>query len=219
MFEDYGVIFDMDGVLADTEPIHFESWVKLSKEIGIKFTKEFFKSTFGQQSIPITRKLVGPKVNNGLVEKWANRKEKYYREMIKDKLQPLPGSIELIQNLRRNKFKLAIGSSGPPENVELLLKSLNIKRYFNAIITAADVNKGKPEPDVFLYAADKLNISPKHCLVIEDAPVGILAAKKAGMKVIALTTTHREKELLEADKIAKDLTSITLNHIMKLLNL
>ena len=156
-------------------------------------------------------------MNNELVEKWANLKEQYYREMIVDKLRPLPGSIELIESLNYNKFKLAIGSSGPPENVELLLKSLNIKQYFNIIITAADVKRSKPEPDVFLYAAKKLDISPQNCLVIEDAPAGILAAKKAGMKVIALTTTHKEEQLLGADKITKDLTNITLNNIIKLL--
>ena len=217
MFEDYGVIFDMDGVLADTGPIHFESWVKLAKEIGIKFTKEFFENTFGQQSIPITRKLVGSNVNNELVEKWANLKEKYYRKMVKGKLKPLPGSIELVKSLSYNRFKLALGSSGPPENVELLLRSLKIKKYFSVIVTAADIEKGKPEPDVFLYASEKLKLNPRNCLVIEDAPVGILAAKKAGMKVIALSTTHKEEELIDADKIIKDLSYMSVNDIIKLL--
>lgn len=219
MFDEYGVIFDMDGVLADTGPIHFESWVKMAKKIGIKFTKEFFERTFGQQSTAITRKLVGPYVNNELIEKWANLKERYYREMVKDKLQALPGSIELIKSLSNNKFKLAVGSSGPTENVELLLRSLNIKQYFSVIVTAADIKKGKPEPDVFLDASEKLKINPRNCLVIEDAPVGILAAKKAGMKVIALKTTHEEEELIGADQIIKDLSYISINDIIKLLKI
>ncbi len=121
----------MDGVLADTGPIHFDSWVKLADEIGVQFSREFFEKTFGQQSVPITRKLVGSDVEQALVEKWANLKEQYYREMVKDKLKPLPGVINLIKTLKEKNFKLAVGSSGPPENVELLLTSLKIKKYFD----------------------------------------------------------------------------------------
>jgi beta-phosphoglucomutase family hydrolase len=217
MLNKYGVIFDMDGVLADTGPIHFESWVKMAHEIGLKFPREFFDKTFGQQSVPIMRKLVGSNVKAELIKKWANLKEKYYREMVKEKLKPLPGALELIKILNTENFKLAVGSSGPPENVELLLKSLKIKQYFSAIVTAADTKKGKPKPDVFLIASSKLRVSPKNCLVIEDAPVGILAAKRAGMKVIALTTTHNEEELLEADKVVKDLSHISSNEILNML--
>jgi beta-phosphoglucomutase family hydrolase len=171
----------MDGVLADTGPIHFESWVKLAAEIGVEFTREMFEQTFGQQSSTITRKFVGPEVDKVLVEKWASLKEKYYRKMIKDKLTPLPGVIRILNDLKSKGFKLAVGSSGPPENVELLVTSLGIRNYFDTIITATEVKKGKPEPDVFLIAAKNLNVKPKNCIVIEDAPVGIEAAKKAGM--------------------------------------
>ncbi|MHA1689458.1 MAG: HAD family hydrolase [Promethearchaeota archaeon] len=218
MFEHYGVIFDMDGVLADTGPIHFESWKKMAEEeAGVEFTREFFEETFGQQSIPITRKLVGPEVSQELVEKWANLKEYYYREMIKDKLEPLPGAVELIKDLKDEGFKLAVGSSGSPENVELLLTSLDVKKYFDVIITAAEVKRSKPEPEVFLLAAEKLNIGPSKCVVIEDAPVGIEAARRAEMKCIALTTTHEEEELKDADLVIKDLTEITVQNIINLL--
>ena len=125
MFSEYCVIFDMDGVLADTGPIHFESWVQIADEIGVEFTRKFFNKIFGQQSTAIIRKLVGLSVDQNLVEKWANLKEKYYREMVKGKLEPLPGVIRILNELKLEGFKLAIGSSGPPENVELTLKSLN----------------------------------------------------------------------------------------------
>jgi beta-phosphoglucomutase family hydrolase len=212
----YCIIFDMDGVLADTGPIHFESWVKLGKEIGVGFTKEFFKQTFGQQSPTITRRLVGVGVDQKLIEKWANLKEQYYREMVQNKLKPLPGAIELIKSLKSKGFKLAVGSSGPPENVDLLLISLKIKDYFDAVITADDVEKGKPEPDVFLMVSNVLNIKPKDCIVIEDAPVGIEAAKRAGMKSIALTTTHDKEELQAAQIIMKDLSNISIADIVQL---
>ena len=218
MLENYLVIFDMDGVLADTGSIHFQSWTKMAREdANAEFTREFFEETFGQQSIPITRKLVGPKVEQALVEKWADLKEKYYREMVKDKLESLPGAIELIRDLKKKNAKLAIGSSGPAENVELLLTTLRIKKYFDIVITAEDVENGKPAPDVFLIAASRLNLEPENCIVIEDAPVGIEAAKRAGMKSIGLTTTHKKEELHQADIIVKDLTFIHRDDLLKLL--
>jgi len=219
MFSNYCVIFDMDGVLADTGSIHFESWVKMAKEIGLEFTRDMFKQTFGQQSPTITRKLVGPEVDNNLVEKWANLKEQYYRKMVKDKLTPLPGVIRIINDLKSEGFKLAVGSSGPPENVDLLLTKLKIKDYFDTIITVAEVKKGKPEPDVFLMAANYLNINPRNCIVIEDAPVGIEAAKRAGMQSVALTTTHDKEELLDANLIVSDLSKISINDIKKLFDI
>jgi beta-phosphoglucomutase family hydrolase len=219
MFENYLVIFDMDGVLADTGSIHFESWKKLADKIGVLLTKEFFVETFGQQTFTITRKLVGPEFKDALVEEWGNLKESYYREMVKNKLEPLPGVINLIKSLKNKGFKLAVGSSGPRENVELLLNSLKIDKYFDVVIAAEDVKIGKPAPDVFLIAAKRLNVELKNSIVIEDAPVGIEAAKKANMKTIALTTTHDKEELLNADLIAKDLSTIHLKDILRLFNL
>lgn len=218
-YSDYCVIFDMDGVLADTGPIHFESWVKMANEIDVEFTREFFEDTFGQQSVIITRKLLGDEVDDKELVKRANLKELYYREMVKDKLEPLPGAIELIKTLKDKQFKLAVGSSGPPENVELLLNSLKVKKYFDVIITAAEVSKSKPEPDVFLIAAKKVNVKPENCIVIEDAPVGIEAAKRADMKSIAITTTHDKNELSSADLIVKDLSFVSIKDIIKLLKI
>lgn len=209
----------MDGVLADTGQIHFESWVNIGKEIGVEFTREFFENWFGQQSSDIIHKLVGLEVDTVVVDEWADRKEKYYREMVKGKLKPLPGVIDLIKDLKIAGFKLAVGSSGPPENVELLITTLKIKKYFDVIITAAEVKRGKPEPDVFLTAANLLKINPKNCVVIEDAPVGIEAANKAGMVAIALTTTHNRKELREANLIVSNLSNIRVNDIKHLLGI
>ena len=219
MYQNYAVIFDMDGVLADTGPIHYESWVKMANEIGKTFKKSYFEATFGQQSVPITRQLVGRNVDQNLVEKWAQLKEQYYREMLKDKIKPLPGVIELIEDLKSINFKLAVGSSGPPENVELLLTSLKIEHFFDTIITAAEVQNGKPSPEVFIIAAQKINVKPQNCLVIEDAPVGIEAAKRANMKCIALTTTHEIVDLRIADMIVQDLTYVSVNSILDLLNI
>lgn len=219
MYENYLVIFDVDGVLADTGPIHFESWVKLANEIGKNFKKSFFEATFGEQSVPITRKLVGNNVDQNLVEKWAQLKELYYREMVRDKIKPLPGVIKLIEDLKSNNFKLAVGSSGPSENVDLLMKALKIEEFFDSVITAEDIQNGKPSPDVFLLASEKINIKPENCVVIEDAPVGIEAAKRANMKCIALTTTHEIVKLHGADIIVQDLSYVSVKDIYNLLKI
>jgi beta-phosphoglucomutase len=218
MYSDYAVIFDMDGVLSDTGPVHYQSWVKIAKEIGKSFSKEFFKTTFGRQSVPIIRDLVGNDVDEDLVRKWADLKEKYYREMVRDIIVPLPGVLRLLQELNNLKFKLAVGSSAPPENVDLLLNSLKIAHYFNVVITASDVKNGKPAPDVFLIASEKLEVVPSNCIVIEDAPVGIEAAKNAGMKCIAIETTHPAKELLAADLVISDLSILRTKDVIKLFN-
>jgi len=217
MFENFLVIFDVDGVLSDTGPVHYESWKKLADEIGVEFNREFFNETFGQQSVPITRKLVGDGPSRRKIKQWADLKEKYYREMVKDKLEPLSGVLTLLNELKGKGFKIAVGSSGPPENVDLLLESLNIKHYFDVIITAAEISNSKPSPDVFLKAAENVNLKAENCLVIEDAPVGIEAAKRANMKSIALTTTHPREELKDADLILLDLKDLSSEDIMKLL--
>ena len=138
--------------------------------------------------------------------------------MVKGRLRPLPGVLKIINELKSLGFMLAVGSSGPSENVELLLDTLQIKHNFDVVITAKEVQKGKPEPDVFLIAAKALNVAPENCIVIEDAPVGIQAAKAAGMNCIALTTTHVKEELNGAQIISKNLTEISINDIINLFN-
>jgi beta-phosphoglucomutase len=195
----------MDGILADTSSMHFKSWKMLAEKLDLKFTKEYFNETFGQKSSTIIRKMLNDlSIADKQIEKWGALKEQYYRDLVKEKLEPLPGVKSLIQELNDIGFKLAVGSSGPKENVDLLLNTLNIKEFFDVIVTAEDVNQGKPHPEVFLRVSNKLRVEPKKCLVFEDAPVGITAAKRAGMKCIALSTTHNRSELIDADMIFDD---------------
>ncbi|MBY9005923.1 MAG: HAD family phosphatase [Candidatus Lokiarchaeota archaeon] len=219
IFEQYAVIFDVDGVLIDSGPIHYKSWKKLADEIGIPFTKQYFDDSFGKQGIPTLRNIVGKNISEKQLLEWVELKEVYYREMVKNKLIAMPGVITLIKELKENSFKLAVATSGPPENTDLLLKTIYIDQFFDQIITAADIKKGKPAPDIFLMVSKNLNILPKNCLVIEDAPVGIEAAKKAGMKCIALTTTYEVSKLNNADMIIDSLSEINTYDIIELIKL
>ncbi|MBN1215543.1 MAG: HAD family phosphatase [Candidatus Lokiarchaeota archaeon] len=219
MYKNYLVIFDVDGVLIDSGPIHYQSWKKLADEINVPFTEKYFKDSFGMQGAPTLKKLVEKNITDKQIHEWVELKEIYYREMLRDNLKASPGVINLINELKKNSFKLAIATSGPPENTYLLLKTLNIQEFFDNVKTAADIKRGKPAPDIFLLISKALQIPPKNCVVIEDAPVGIEAAKKARMKCIALTTTHERSKLTQADLIINSLLDIDSNDIIQLIKI
>jgi beta-phosphoglucomutase len=189
------VIFDVDGVLTDSYIPHYKSWQRMFGEIGVEFTDEQFRSTFGRTNRDIFAQLYpGEAMTVERAKELGDKKELFYREIIAESFTPLPGAVELIDALAAAGFKLAVGSSGPPENVRLTLEKLGRADRFDAMVTGADVIHGKPNPEVFLKAAERLGIPPEHCAVIEDAPQGIEAANAAGMTSIAiLGTTTREK--------------------------
>ncbi|QDT71099.1 HAD family hydrolase [Lacipirellula limnantheis] len=189
------VIFDVDGVLTDSYLPHYKSWERMFAEIGVAFSDEQFRSTFGRTNRDIFAQLYpGEQMTAARAQELGDKKEYFYREIISENFTPLPGAVELIDALAAAGFKLAVGSSGPPENVRLTLEKLGRAERFDAMVTGADVTHGKPNPEVFLKAAEWLGVPPAQCAVIEDAPQGIEAANAAGMTSIAvLGTTTREK--------------------------
>ena len=189
------VIFDVDGVLTDSYVPHYKSWERMFGEIGVEFSDAQFRSTFGRTNRDIFAQLYpGETMTAERIKELGDRKEALYREIINENFTPLPGAAALIDALSAAGFKLGVGSSGPPENVRLTLEKLARSERFDAIVTGADVTHGKPNPEVFLKAAERLGVLPAQCAVIEDAPQGIEAANAAGMTSIAvLGTTTREK--------------------------
>lgn len=203
------VIFDMDGVLVDTARPHYESWVAVGRERGVRITWEQFHQTFGQPNHQIIPRLFGPGLCADEIRRIDERKEAAFREVFRHSIRPLPGVVELIRGLHREGWRLAVGSSAPPENVELVLEALGVADYFGAVVCARDVERGKPAPDVFLKAAHAVGVEPARCLVIEDAPAGIQAAHAAGMVCLALTTSHPATALERADRVAANLEGFT----------
>lgn len=202
------VIFDMDGVLIDSYEAHFQSWIDLAGETGKKFTREDFTWAFGRTSRETVVKYWGGDLAPDRVAQLDDRKEELYRVIIADKLSVMPGVLALMDGLHRSGFKLAVGSSGPPENVFVTVDRLGRSR-FDAIVTGKDVTHGKPNPEVFLTAAKKLGLPPENCAVIEDAPAGIAAARAAGMIAIGLTSTGRTRaELAAADVVVGTLAEL-----------
>ncbi len=212
------VIWDMDGVIADTAPYHYKSWHEAFARRGIDLTEEMFRESFGQRNDTIIRKILGRDVVNRDIEAISTFKEESFRRMIREDLRALPGVVGLIGELRNRGFSQALASSAPLENITLLTKGLGIHHLFDAVVSDKDVTEGKPNPEVFLLAAVRLGVEPRYCIVIEDAVAGVVAAKRAGMRCIAVTNTHPKSKLGEADLVVESLESISVDDLERLLN-
>jgi beta-phosphoglucomutase len=188
----------MDGVLILSEEAHWKSWNVPAAMRGVKLDYDRFLSCFGRINPDCIKILFGPETPTDEVESIADEKEIAFREIIRSQVPLAPGVRELLTVLRKNEFRLAVGSSGPRENVELVLDAGKLGDYFDAYVHGGEVRRGKPAPDVFLLAAQRLEVPPQNCAVIEDAPAGIQAAKAAGMLPIAVATTHDPLELKNA---------------------
>ena len=213
------VIWDMDGVIADTAPYHLKAWQEVFQKKGVAFTEEDFRRNFGQRNDTIIRNTLGKLTSQSEIDTIAREKERKFRKTVRQNIKPLPGAIKLIKSLRQHGFKLALASSAPIENIKLLTKGLGIDKCFHAIVSGSDVTEGKPSPQGFLLAAQRLGVEPRNCIVTEDAIAGITAAKRAGMYCLAVTNTHPRPSLTEADLVVDTLEAVSVNDLEELLNL
>ena len=214
---DNGVIFDLDGVLIDSGQFHLLAWYDLAELHGYEMNDDMFTQTFGMRNCQIIPLLAGEKLEPEVIAELSEWKEQRFRELAMGKLKILDGVEKLINQLDENNFMLAIGSSTTRSNIEFFLDNMPFAECFDDYVIGDDVQNGKPAPDTFLKAAEKLNLAPADCVVIEDAIAGIQAAKTAGMKVIAVTNTRPRQELTEADMIVDSLMEISAEDITKLL--
>ncbi|MDP3988346.1 MAG: HAD family phosphatase [Candidatus Levybacteria bacterium] len=210
------VIFDLDGVISDTQSLHDEANSEILKSYGIKISSEAITKKWA--GVP-QRKLfetifkennVNPDIDKAIFDKWALVIKRI------NQVKQIPGAIKFVQKLQEENFSLAVASSATADFINRVLNVLKIKSYFTAIVNADEVKNGKPAPDIFQKTAEKLNINPSDCLVIEDAPTGVQAAKSAGMICIAITSTHKKEELIGADKIINSFSEVKVNDIIKI---
>jgi beta-phosphoglucomutase len=219
----YGVIWDVDGTLVDTAEQHFDAWVKLCAERGREFTRADFTATFGRRNPEILHYLFGDTLSEAEIDELGYLKETYYRDAARHGVSLLPGVRALVEGLHTAGFRQATGSSAPRGNLDLLLGLTGIEPFFNAIVAMEDTQRGKPDPQVFQVAAEKLGVADGHCLVLEDAVAGIQAAKAAGMKCIAVSFVgHHSEEKLRAagaDLVVKNLELVTVDTVRQLLTI
>jgi beta-phosphoglucomutase len=212
------VIFDLDGVLVDTGLFHKQSWYDLAEREGFQMTDKIFYATFGMQNYQIIPMLVGGELpTSEEIDRMSDWKEQRYRELIAGRMELLPGVKMLIDDLKNNGFLLAVGTSAPKKNLDFMLDNTSLQNSFDACVTGEEVSNGKPAPETFLKAAQKLAVATSDCVVVEDAVHGVQAGKAARMVVVAVTTTSSKAELAEADMIVDSLGQINAGDFIKLL--
>jgi beta-phosphoglucomutase len=214
------VIWDVDGTLVDTAEMHFAAWVELCRGLGRDFTRADFAATFGRRNPEIMRHLFADRFDNAAISDLGYRKEELYRAAARKGVSLLPGVRELLEGLHAAGFRQAIGSSAPRANVNLILELTGSARFFDAIVSSEDTQRGKPDPQVFLVAAEKLGVPPRRCVVMEDAVAGVEAAKAGGMKCVGVTFVgHHPNESLRragADLVVKTLAEVSVEAVRRL---
>ena len=202
-----GVLWDMDGVLVDTGEFHFRAWHDVLAEYDIAFTRDFHRETFGMNNAGILSRILGDKLAPELQAEISDRKEERFRESVRDHAKPLPGVRTWLERLQNDGFRQAIASSAPMANIDTLIDELGLRPFFDAIVSGTDL-PGKPDPAVFRRAAETIGVPAENCIVVEDAIAGVEAAKQAGMKCIAVTTTNQAEALAAADVIVDRLDAL-----------
>jgi beta-phosphoglucomutase len=215
-------IWDVDGTLVDTADLHFRAWQEVCAEMGRAFSRADFAATFGQRNPEIISQLFGERFGDQQIAAIGERKEELYRVAARAGVRPLPGVVSLLQSLRDAGFRQAVGSSAPRANLELVLGQLGVARFFDAVVSSEDTQRGKPDPQVFLVAAQRLHVPPARCVVFEDAVAGVEAAKAGGMKCVAVRFVgHHPAERLQAagaDVVLDSLEGLTAQAVLQLLD-
>jgi beta-phosphoglucomutase len=211
------ILWDMDGVLADTAEVHYKTWNKFLEEQGSALSHEQFKQYFGMKNQDFLPLVLGYMPSTEWLDQVSEAKEKAFRDFIDGNIHIFPGVIEMLERFKKWGFKQAVASSAPIENIDAVIDHLNLRSYFDAFVSPIGM-ASKPEPDIFLHAADVLKTSPDHCLVIEDSIHGVTAAKRAHMKVLAVATSYPPEKLKDADKVVDRLSDLTEDDVKELLH-
>ncbi|EJL70130.1 HAD family hydrolase [Chryseobacterium populi] len=196
-FDAKAIIFDMDGTLVDNIPYHEESWIIFLKQYGIDIRPEHFSAQNHGTLDEMIIRFFGNDLPENRIYELRQLKEKAYQDLYKDHIREVNGLTPFLQKLKQMNIKTGLATMGIPSSIDFILNGLSIRDYFHAITGGIEVSKGKPDPEIFLKTVGKLQISNKDCLVVEDSMGGIKAAFDAGLKVIGITTTHTEAELMD----------------------
>ncbi len=204
------ILFDFDGVIIDSGDLHYKAWQIFCSHFNKVMTYEEFKEGFGRTNRDILNDILGRKLTEEEISSYSEQKEEIFRNLAKSNIKLIDGAVDFIKKVKAEGKLIALVSSTPRKNIDFILKEVKLNNYFDAIISAEDVKDGKPNPECYIRAANKLGIIPQDCLVIEDAIAGIQAALRAGMKCIAITTTQPADKLVEANYIVNSFSEIDL---------
>jgi HAD superfamily hydrolase (TIGR01509 family) len=221
----YGLIFDVDGVIADTEAVNARASIRVFEDLfaikGVK--RQDFEAGLGRgaaEYVKAAARVHGLELTEEQIEKATQLRQEYFLNILSEEPLPaFPGVLELIENtMQREDFRVAIATSSTPEKSRAVLESAKIPFQKMVYITGNDVKNKKPHPELFLLAAERMGIEPENCVIIEDAPNGVQAAKAAGAKCIAVTNSTNAEKLCEADLVCDSLEQIKLDMIQELID-
>jgi beta-phosphoglucomutase family hydrolase len=212
-----GALFDLDGVIVDSSWAHREATERLCRKYGLTVSGELFtQRVFGRPNRDWIPELFGSDVHRDRVAQLSEEKEAIFREIIRVPAQLVPGVRALLIELKQRSIRMAIASSAPRANIESVLQKGDLSRFFSVVLDDTSVNAGKPAPDIYLCAAAALGLDPRACVVFEDTLVGIAAARAAGCRVVAVTTTHSRCELADADQVLQDFDGVDVDSLLDL---
>ena len=209
--DNLAIIFDMDGVIADTAELHQKAWIDFVHKLGLQMSPETFRNKlFGRANREIFNIVLDRQVDDEELNELITKKERLYRQYAQGKLKPLAGLEDFLKSAQSANIPMAVASSAPQINVEFTLRETNLATYFLHITSADEVERGKPDPQIFEITAEKLGFAPQQCLVFEDSYAGLEAAQKANMKVIGIASTHTADDLSGDYPVVKDFTEVDL---------
>ena len=211
------VIFDMDGTLVDNNPYHVQAWQAFYKKRGRELSLDEYRQNInGKRANESLAYIFQRTLKDEEIALYSDEKESLYCELYKPHIQPIAGLIPFLDSLQNAGIPMAVATSGLPVNIDFLFRHLIIKQYFNTVIDASQVTKGKPDPEIFIKAAQSVGAGPLNCVAFEDSLSGVAAAKGAGMKVVALTTMQSRGNIVQADLIIDNYTQINLQRLQDL---
>lgn len=189
-------IFDMDGTILDNMKFHTRAWLQVLDELGLpRWDPQTWEHrTSGVPNRTILRELLGLNLDDDGIARWVERKESLYREHAVGAVQEIPGCTAYIRRMRAAGARVALATGAGRPNIAFNLSALGLQHDFDAVVGADDVVRGKPEPDIFLAAAARLGAAPADCVVFEDAPMGLEAARRAGMRAVCVTSMMTESD-------------------------
>jgi beta-phosphoglucomutase family hydrolase len=210
------VLWDLDGVIADTAEYHYLAWRDVFKARGVSYSMADFMPFFGRRHDTIIKATLGDNIPLREIRAITDEKQRDYRRRVAADIRALPGAVALLRSLNAHGIKSAIASSAVPENIVVILRGLGIEDCFQAIVHGMEVEEGKPSPQIFLHAAKKLKVKPGNCVVIEDAVAGVAAARSAGMKCVAVSNSHPREKLKDAGLVVDSLEQVSVINLERL---
>jgi beta-phosphoglucomutase len=196
-----GMIFDMDGVVVDNHKYHYLAWTEFCRRHDFPLTREIYRDRFnGKTNVDIFR-IIFDDVTETQIKKYADEKEGLYQEHYRPHMRPLTGLVDFLDYLKQSGFKTALGTSAPPQNVSFILDGLDLRDYFEVIVDGSQVERGKPDPQIYQRCVEKLGLASEECVVFEDSLAGLEAGEGAGCLIIGVATSHTAAELAPKTKL------------------